>query len=244
MVDALSRDQLYARGTQTGMKALPRPPSGVFFDLDGTLLDSAPGLHVALQMYCRELGVPAPAYAGVRQVVSRGARAVLRTAFPQADDTAIGALGPRYLDLYAGVMGAHTRFFDGVESLLAALQIAGIPWGVVTNKPGFLTDPLLAQLGLVTRAAAVVSGDTLATRKPDPAPVLHACALAGVDAATAVFVGDDLRDVQAGRAAGLYAVAAAWGYLDGGDPRAWEADAVVDTPQQLTRLLALPVPAT
>jgi phosphoglycolate phosphatase len=184
--------------------------------------------------------VPAPAYAGVRKVVSRGARAVLRTAFPQADDEALRALAPRYLDIYAGVMGAHTHVFDGVEALLAALQAAGIPWGVVTNKPAFLTDPLLAQLGLAARAAAVVSGDTLAQRKPDPAPVLHACALAGVDAATAVFVGDDLRDVQAGHAAGLYTVAAAWGYLDGGDPHGWDADAVADDPRQLLRQLALP----
>jgi phosphoglycolate phosphatase len=240
MVDPFACHQLPASGAQADMSGAPRPPSGVFFDLDGTLLDSAPGLHVALQTYCRERGVPAPAYADVRTVVSRGARAVLRTAFPDADDATLRAMAPRYLEIYADAMGAHTTLFDGVGPLLDGLQATAIPWGVVTNKAGFLTDPLLAQLGLAARAAAVVSGDTLATRKPDPAPVRHACALAGVDATRAIFVGDDLRDMQAGRAAGLYTVAAAWGYLDGGDPHTWDADCVIDAPRQLMDLFGLP----
>jgi phosphoglycolate phosphatase len=226
------------------MRSLPQPLAGVLFDLDGTLLDSAPGLYAALQAQCDEMGIPAPPYAPVREVVSRGSRAVLRTAFPQADEAAILALAPRYLEIYATLMNTGSHPFDGVEALLATLESARIPWAVVTNKPAFLTDPLLAHLGLDTRAAAVVSGDTLPLRKPDPAPVLHACALAGVDPDTCIFVGDDLRDVQAGHAAGLYTVAAAWGYLDGGDPHAWGADRVAASVDELLRLLPVRMAAT
>jgi phosphoglycolate phosphatase len=226
------------------MRSLPQPLAGVLFDLDGTLLDSAPGLYAALQAQCDEMGVPAPPYAPVREVVSRGSRAVLRTAFPQADEAAIAALAPRYLEIYATLMNTRSRPFDGVEAMLATLESAHVPWAVVTNKPAFLTDPLLAHLGMDTRAAAVVSGDTLPLRKPDPAPVLHACALAGVDPDACIFVGDDQRDVQAGHAAGLYTVAAAWGYLDGGDPHAWGADRVAASVDELLRLLPVRMAAT
>lgn len=225
------------------MSALPRPPSGVLFDLDGTLLDSAPGIYAALETYADEVGMVVPPYASVREVVSRGARAVLKTLWPDADSTALATHAPRFLELYAAVMADKSPAFDGVNHLLDALEAAGIPWGVVTNKPGFLTGPLLRDLGLWSRAASVVSGDTLAQRKPDPAPVLHACKQAGMAPEQGIFVGDDLRDIQAGRDAGLYTIAAAWGYLDNSDPHSWGADAVLTTPDQLTRLLELPQPA-
>lgn len=215
------------------MKPLPQRIDGVLFDLDGTLLDSAPDLAAALDALCGERGVAPPPYPAVREVVSRGARAVLRRGFPAAEDEAIAALLPRYLDLYADVLGAATRPFDGVEALLSTLEGCGVQWGVVTNKPGFLTAPLLQRLGLAQRAAVVVSGDTLAVKKPDPAPVLHACTQIALDPRRCLFVGDDLRDVEAGRAAGAYTVAAAWGYLDGGDPHAWNADAVAHAPTDL-----------
>src|SRR5699024_6158034 len=140
---------------------------------------------------------------------------------------------PRFIELYAAVMSDMTHAFDGVNPLLEALEAAGLPWGIVTNKAGYLARPLLEQLGLWQRAASVVAGDTLAQRKPDPAPVLHACVEAGISPAQTVFVGDDQRDIQAGRDAGLYTVAVAWGYLDGGDPHDWGADKVVDHPDQL-----------
>jgi phosphoglycolate phosphatase len=213
--------------------------SGVLFDLDGTLLDSAPGLYAALDAYCRESGTPVPPYARVRQVVSRGARAVLRTAFGDDDDQALLDRLPHYLEIYATVMNQYGDRFDGIEQVLALLEAAGVPWGVVTNKAGFLTDPLLAHLGISQRAASVVSGDTLAERKPHPAPVLHACKLAGMEPAASVFVGDDLRDIEAGRSAGLYTVAAAWGYLDGGNPHDWLANAVATNALDLIRLLRL-----
>lgn len=219
------------------MKSIPENIQGVLFDLDGTLLDSAPDLYAALKAQCEEMQVAAPPYEMVREVVSRGSRAILRCAFADHDDAALAVLMPRYLELYQVMMAEHTRPFDGVDELLASLESQGIVWGVVTNKPGFLTDDLLVRIGWAPRAAAIVSGDTLPVKKPDPAPVLLACERAGLDPSRCVFVGDDRRDVQAGAAAGLYTVAVRWGYLDGGDPSEWNADLVVDHPSELTARL-------
>jgi phosphoglycolate phosphatase len=219
------------------MKPLPPTIEGVLFDLDGTLLDSAPDLYAALQRQCEEEGAPGPPYAPGREVVSRGARAVLRCAFGQLGEQAVEARVARYLELYEAVMGQATRPFEGIEPMLDQLEAAGVRWGIVTNKAGFLTDELLRRIGWAGRAAAVVGGDTLPVKKPDPAPVRLACERAGIDPARSLFVGDDRRDVMAGAAAGLYTVAVAWGYLDGGDPRAWNADAVLDTPVQFAQWL-------
>jgi phosphoglycolate phosphatase len=220
------------------MKPLPQSPHGMLFDLDGTLLDSAPDLHAALVAYCGEVGAAVPSYATVRAVVSRGSRAILRCAFDESDE-ALLERAPRYLELYHGMMARHTRPFEGIDTLLEALESGGIAWGVVTNKPGYLTDDLIEQIGWGRRVCAVVSGDTLPVRKPDPAPVLLACERAGLDPARCFFVGDDRRDVQAGREAGLYTVAVQWGYLDGGNPHDWGADAVVAHPRDLLDMLNL-----
>jgi phosphoglycolate phosphatase len=224
------------------MKSLPESPQGVLFDLDGTLLDSAPDLHAALVAYCAEVDAPPAPYAKVREVVSRGSRAILRCAFDESDEALLERM-PRYLELYHSMMTRHTRPFEGIDPLLEALESSGLAWGVVTNKPGYLTDDLIEQIGWDKRACAVVSGDTLPVRKPDPAPVLLACERAGLDPARCLFVGDDRRDVQAGNSAGLYSVAVHWGYLDGGDPHAWGADAVLEHPRQLAELLKLKVAA-
>ncbi|MFK2879126.1 HAD-IA family hydrolase [Rhodanobacter hydrolyticus] len=224
------------------MKAPPADIEGVLFDLDGTLLDSAPDLHAALVAYCAEVGAPAPEYAAVRNVVSRGSRAILRCAFDESDEVLLARM-PRYLELYQGMLAMHTRPFEGIASLLENIESRGQRWGIVTNKPGFLTEELIARMDWDLRASAVVCGDTLPVKKPDPAPVLLACARASVAPARCVFVGDDARDVEAGRAAGLYTVAVRWGYLDGGDPDHWGADVVVDDPYQLASLLGLQVAA-
>ena len=221
------------------MKPLPENIQGVLFDLDGTLLDSAPDLYAALLAQCTEESVPPPPYAPVREVVSRGARAVLRCAFADRGEPALEALVPRYLQLYQDTMAQQTQAFDGVDELLARIEAHGLRWGIVTNKAAFLTDELVARIGWAQRASAVVSGDTLAVKKPDPAPVLLACERAGVVPAQSLFVGDDRRDVQAGAAAGLYTVAVSWGYLDGGDPHTWGADRVLDHPAELAELLQL-----
>jgi N-acetyl-D-muramate 6-phosphate phosphatase len=219
------------------MKARPPALDGVLFDLDGTLLDSAPDLYAALQRLCEDEGVPVPPYASVREVVSRGGRAVLRCAYGQRGEEAVEARVDRFLALYEALMGRATHTFEGIDGLLAQLEQQGVRWGIVTNKPGFLTDELLRRIGWAGRPAAVVSGDTLPVKKPDPAPVLLACARAGIDPARSLFVGDDRRDIMAGSAAGLYTVAVSWGYLDGGDPHAWNADAVLDSPAQFAQWL-------
>ena len=218
-------------------KPLPDHIQGVLFDLDGTLLDSAPDLYAALVQQCAEEGVPSPPYAAVRQVVSRGARAVLRCAFGARGEAGLDTLVPRYLGLYEAVMAQATQPFEGIDALLTQIEDQGLRWGIVTNKAGALTDELLRRIGWNGRAHAVVAGDTLAVKKPDPAPVRLACERAGLDPASCLFVGDDQRDILAGAAAGLYTVAVSWGYLDGGNPHEWHADAVFDHPAQLAALL-------
>ncbi|MGN6520272.1 MAG: HAD-IA family hydrolase [Dokdonella sp.] len=214
-------------------------PGALFFDLDGTLVDSAPDLVAAVEALCAELGAPPPDAQAVRRVVSAGGRAMLRQGLPGADDAMIDQWLPRFLDIYSVAMTVHTRLYDGVADVLDRLEARGITWGIVTNKPGWLARPMLEQMQFHRGAAALVTGDCLPVRKPDPAPVLFACEQAGIDPARAVMIGDDLRDVLAGRAAGARTVAAAWGYLDGGDPHAWGADLVVDRPSGLLDALGI-----
>jgi phosphoglycolate phosphatase len=221
------------------MKLRGNEIQGVLFDLDGTLVDSAPDLIVAMQRLQAEMRVSSTHAASIAAVVSKGGRAMLRRGFPDADEAHIELLLPRFLDLYFEAIATHTRTYPGVDDVLATLEKRGLPWGVVTNKPGWLARALLAELKLDARCAALVCGDCLAKRKPDPEPILHACALAGVDAAHSVYVGDDARDIEAGRRAGTMTIAAAWGYVGDEDPRDWQADCVVATPQDLLAALGL-----
>ncbi|HJP98481.1 MAG TPA: phosphoglycolate phosphatase [Rhodanobacteraceae bacterium] len=220
------------------MKPLPQPLAGVFFDLDGTLVDSARDMYNALTALCAERATTPPEFAVVRETVSRGARAVLACAFG-SDAAAIDEVLPRFIDLYVATGMRHTHLFPGVAELLDKLEARAIRWGIVSNKAGHLVGLVLAALGCDKRVAAVVGGDTLAQRKPDPAPVRHACELAGVMPAQCLFVGDDPRDIQAGREAGLYTVAAAWGYLGGADPLEWQPDAVAVDADELSGWLDL-----
>ncbi len=215
----------------------PRPLSAVWFDLDGTLVDSAPDLYQACLDICAENGVVAPAYDAFRPLVSRGGMAMLRASFPDRDQTELERILPRFLQIYAQRLDGMTRLFDGMGALLDSLAARSIAWGVVTNKSGALAEPLLQRLGLHAAAAACVYGDSLPVRKPDPEPLLHACRLASVAPGACIFVGDDKRDIEAGRAAGMFSIAAAWGYLDGGDPHDWDAECVVADVHELARLL-------
>lgn len=213
--------------------AAAAPLQAVFFDLDGTLVDSAPDLVVAMQRLRAELGEAPVDVSAIGHVVSKGGRAMLRRGLPQADEARIEQLLPRFLELYADAIATHTRTYPGIDDVLATLEARAIRWGVVTNKPGWLARSLLAAIGLDARCAALVSGDCLPLRKPDPAPLLHACALAGVAAAASVYVGDDIRDIETGRRAGMRTIAAAWGYLDGEDASTWGADVVALRPHEL-----------
>ncbi|MGH8146749.1 MAG: HAD family hydrolase [Rhodanobacteraceae bacterium] len=215
------------------MKPLPGPLAAVFFDLDGTLADSARDIHDALTVLCHEQGIAVPEFEHVREIVSRGARAILRTAVGD-DEAAVLALLPRLLELYAATGMVNTHPFPGVDELLEKLEASGVPWGVVSNKNANLVALVMEKLGYTTRTVAMVGGDTLPQRKPDPAPLLHACRLAGVDPTQCLYVGDDPRDIVAGRAAGMYTVAAAWGYLGGADPAGWQPDAIAASAAQIT----------
>lgn len=204
------------------------PCSLLLFDLDGTLVDTAPDLHAAANALRRRRGGGDLPLADFRPLVSRGGAAMLGLAFPEADPATItDQLLPEFLARYAEAVADHSRLFDGLGAVLLAVEAAGARWGVVTNKPEGLARQLLVALDLMPRCAVLIGGDTLAVRKPDPAPLLEACRRLGQGVEDAVYVGDDPRDVQAARAAGMPVIAAAWGYLaPGEDPAGWGANAV------------------
>ena len=206
----------------------------VLFDLDGTLADTAADLARALNAIRVKYARPALPLARIRPLVSLGAAAMLKLAFAvEPGDARFAGLRAEFLNCYAASIARETRLFEGMESVLNDIE-AKAKWGIVTNKPGWLTDPLLRELRLDRRAACVVSGDTLAERKPHPAPVLHACRLIGVAPAETVFIGDAERDIQAGRGAGARTLVAAYGYLaDGAAPEDWQADGIVQSPLEI-----------
>jgi 2-phosphoglycolate phosphatase len=206
----------------------------VLFDLDGTLLDTAPDMVGALNELRKEHSLDPLPFDAVRSAVSHGAVRVVKTGFPHADAEASSALQRRVLEIYSGALARQTRLFPGMDEVLQALAMRGMKSGIVTNKAAWLTDPLLAELGLNTRFACVVSGDTLAERKPSPAPLLHAASLAGVSASECIYVGDAERDVQAAHAAQMPALVASYGYLRADeDAAAWGGDAYLDAPLDL-----------
>jgi phosphoglycolate phosphatase len=209
-------------------------PTALLLDLDGTLLDTAPDMGGALNLLRAEHGLePLPA-AVIRPVVSHGAVALVTLGFPAASGDSFETLRLRFLQLYSANLAIGTRLFAGFDAVLDELDARRIPWGIVTNKPGWLTDPLLATLGLDRRAACAVSGDTVAERKPHPLPLLHAARLVGLPPERCVYVGDAERDIQAGRAAGMTTVVAAYGYIgDNEDPRRWQPHGVVREPREL-----------
>jgi phosphoglycolate phosphatase len=209
-------------------------PPLVLFDLDGTLLDSAPDFVATIAALRARRGEPPMPPEVLRPHVSRGARAMLQAAFPALDDAAREALVQPFLDTYRSELARHGAPFDGVEELLAALESAGGRWGIVTNKPEALARALLPLLGWESRCAVLVGGDTLPVRKPDPLPLLHAAQSLQVAVADCAYVGDDERDIAAARAAGMPSLVALWGYrLHDDDPVAWRGDVLVDTPRQL-----------
>jgi phosphoglycolate phosphatase len=214
---------------------MPRPSiRGILLDLDGTLLDTAPDMAGALDRLREERGLEPLPFASVRPYVSHGAAALVRLGFPQAHDAGLVELRARFLELYHAHVAEGTRLFPGFDDVLRTLESRQIAWGIVTNKPGFLTDPLLAAMKLAFEPGCVVSGDTVAQRKPHPAPLLHAATLLGVDPALCVYVGDAERDVQAGRAAGMQTLVALFGYLSDADkPQAWQADGLIERPGDL-----------
>ena len=213
----------------------------VLFDLDGTLIDSAPDLAGAGNDMRTARGLVPYPLAHFRPMVGSGARGMVGRALDVGPlDDRFAALRDEFLHRYEARMTQHTRVFPDMLAVLDALAVAGVPWGIVTNKATRFSEPLVRSLGLSSRAAALVCGDTTPHAKPHPAPLLEAARRMGTAAAACVYVGDDLRDVQAGRAAGMATIAAAWGYLGVGEPiDSWGADHVVQTPADLLKLLQM-----
>lgn len=209
-------------------------PKAVLFDLDGTLLDSAPDMLAAINTMRAERGMLPMPLAELRPQVSKGARAMLAAAFPDLDTDERERRVPAFLGAYERELGRHGAAFDGVEAMLARLEAAGCPWGIVTNKPEYLARQLLPLLGWQTRCAVLIGGDTLPVRKPDPLPLTVAAGRIGIAPRDCVYVGDDERDIIAARAAGMPSVVALWGYrLSADDPFAWQGDVLIDQPRDL-----------
>ena len=203
----------------------------VLFDLDGTLADTAPDLAAALNKMRTERGLDALPLDPLRRMASSGARGLLGVGFGlKPGDADYEAHRVEFLNNYEQALHVHTRLFDGVEALLTASEKER-KWGVVTNKAKRFTDPLSRSIGFTGRASCVVSGDTTPHAKPHPAPLLHAAEVSGVAAHECIYVGDDLRDIQAGNAAGMKTLAVTWGYLgDTEPPDTWGAHAVIHAP--------------
>ena len=214
-------------------------PQGVLFDLDGTFADTAPDLGAALNRLLSESGRPALPLSTLRPYVSQGGRGMLRIGFdmlPEHPD--YRSHYDRFLIHYQQALCADTRLFDGIAALVDALEERNIPWGIVTNKSQRFTLPLMEALGYARRAACIVSGDSSPRAKPHASPMLLACALAGITPEACIFVGDDIRDITAGRAARMTTVAALYGYLgDSGPVNDWGADHHAAHPDDIARVV-------
>ncbi len=210
----------------------------VFFDLDGTLVDTAPDMVTALQDLQTANGVEPVSYALGRSHVSNGAMGLLTLAFPDEDITPDCALMCDFIERYSQQVCDQSKIFAGLDALLDQLDDADIPWGVVTNKPTHLVNPIMDILNLADRSASTVCGDTLATRKPDPAPLLHACTLSDVSPESSIYIGDAMRDIEAGYNAGMATVAAGYGYITADDdPRDWGADEFAGDSHDLVQIV-------
>ena len=211
----------------------------VLFDLDGTLIDSAPDLGGAVDEMRLERGLPSLPLEQYRPMAGAGARGMLGIAFGMAPEHPdFPAMREEFFQRYERRMTRNTHAFDGVADMLGSLATRGLGWGIVTNKSMRFTDPLVRSLPLLAGAATAVSGDTTPHAKPHPAPLLEAARRMGVEPAACVYVGDDERDIIAGLAAGMSTVAAAWGYLGSkSGPADWGAHAVAQSPAELLNLL-------
>jgi 2-phosphoglycolate phosphatase len=232
----------------------PPTVSAVLFDLDGTLLDTAPDLIFALNASLAEAGLPPCPPEEVKPYISGGARAMLNHVFARKGRSGFSLTKPgeeagptgngeaeefdrllhRMLDLYEIHLADRTRFFDGVETVLDALDARGLPWGIVTNKTRRFTDPLADALNLTGRSGCIVSGDTTAEKKPHPLPLLEASRRLGHDPERCVYIGDAAKDMEAGRRAGMATLTALYGYIAADDePGHWGADGLLAAPEDL-----------
>jgi phosphoglycolate phosphatase len=216
-----------------------QPIKGVLFDLDGTLLDTAPDLINAVNRALIEAGFPDQPAQRLKPLISRGAAEMIRAGVP-SHESAFDAVLDRALSIYRDNVAVETQLFDGMGEVLDTLERQGMIWGIVTNKLSRFTDPLIDALGLADRAGCVISGDTTDQRKPHPLPLTEACKRAGLAPRQCVYVGDARIDIEAGRQANMTTLAALYGYIDPGDaPESWGADAAIEKPADLLNWLNL-----
>jgi phosphoglycolate phosphatase len=218
---------------------LVSPYNGIFFDLDGTLADTAPDLVAAANQLLITRNLPAMQYEVLRPRASAGARGLIKGAFGiDTDHPDFIPLRDEFFSNYEKALLVNSIIFDGIDHLLDQLDSAKLPWGIVTNKSERFTNPLTELMGLRQRAVSTVSGDTTSHSKPHPEPILHAARLANIDPTKSVYVGDDIRDIVAGKAAGMKTIAAAYGYCGCEEPpEAWGADYLVYHPKELLEII-------
>ncbi|HEY0338605.1 MAG TPA: phosphoglycolate phosphatase [Burkholderiales bacterium] len=208
----------------------------VLFDLDGTFADTAPDLAHAINIMRASRGLPPLPADATRPVTSHGARGLLGVGFGMTPDHAdYAAMREEFLGLYEANLCRETRLFPGMEKLLEGIEARALTWGIVTNKAERFAKPLMHLLKIRERCGCIVGGDTTSRMKPHPEPLFAACRLIGAEPRFCAYVGDDRRDVEAARAAGMRSIAVRYGYLNGGAPDAWGADAVVDCPEDVLK---------
>ncbi len=211
----------------------------VLFDMDGTLLDTAPDFIAISQAMLADRGLPAVADKLIRDEISGGAKAMVAATFAMSpQDPTFEPLRLEFLERYQRDCAVHSRLFDGMAELLADIEKSGLIWGVVTNKPVRFAQPIMEQLGLAERSALLICPDHVTHSKPHPEPLILACSQLDLDPASVLFVGDDLRDIESGRDAGTKTAAVRYGYIHPNDnPDHWGADVVVDHPLDLRKVL-------
>ena len=207
----------------------------VLFDLDGTLADTAPDLAFTLNALLKEEGRASLAFEKIRPEVSHGSLGLLKLGFGLGPkDADYERLRTRLLAIYADNLLRHTRLFPGIDELLQTLSARGLNWGIVTNKPAFLTEPLVSGLALASPPACIISGDTTINRKPHPEPMLLACTQTGSKPQECLYVGDAERDIQAGKQAGMKTLVALFGYISANEsPERWGADGMIHEPREI-----------
>jgi phosphoglycolate phosphatase len=215
--------------------------AAVLFDLDGGLVDTAPDLAAALNVVLKQHNAPQLPYSTIRPVISNGANGLIALGFGnQLTDDEQQTYKTQLIEYYQEHIADQSQLFDGLNDALVHLENNNIPWGIVTNKPAYLTGPLLHQLSLTDRAACIVCGDQVNSPKPHPESIYLACQQLGIQPQQAIYIGDAERDIRAGRLAGLKTIACRYGYIvDLDDIKNWQADLVVDTPTDLLESLLL-----
>ncbi len=214
--------------------------NNVLFDLDGTLADTAPDLANALNAIRLKNGLDKLPLELISPTVSLGGNAMIKLAFDlEEGEPGFDNIRDQFLNYYLENIATETRLYDGMEQVLNSIENSNKTWGIVTNKSAWLTMPLLKALSLDTRAACIISGDTLEQRKPHPAPILHACELIQAEPASTVYIGDAQRDIEAGNRAGTKTLVALYGYIDKDeDTSSWSADAMVSSPDEINDKLS------